>query len=51
MMIGPFRTAQVVSLTLIVVCSVAYIVLKKRANEKGVIGVIESEGESDADPR
>ncbi|MBQ6948550.1 MAG: prolipoprotein diacylglyceryl transferase, partial [Firmicutes bacterium] len=51
LMIGPFRTAQVVSLTLIVVCSVAYIVLKKRANEKGVIGVIESEGESDADPR
>jgi len=51
LMIGPFRTAQVVSLTLIVVCSAAYIVLKKRANEKGVIEVIESEGESDADPR
>ena len=56
LMIGPFRTAQVVSLTLIVVCSVAYVILKKRATaplalteSEAVAG--EEEGESDADPR
>lgn len=34
LMIGPFKQAQVISLVIIIVCTVCYIVLRKRSNKK-----------------
>jgi phosphatidylglycerol:prolipoprotein diacylglycerol transferase len=36
LMIGPFKQAQVLSLTVIVVCAAAYVILNRRRNAKAV---------------